>query len=125
MEHTFSWNSARPRKRSEIAKSNIRRVPFILNLDDPMDAAIWETLEPLLARRRASQFIRGAIAQALGRSGGSPPVEPRVAPALPVPRGKRSAQTVPRLPAGESRGASGSDPDALEQATDNFLSAFG
>ncbi len=97
-----------------MAKSNIRRIPFILNLDDPGDAAIWEALEPLLSRRRASQFIRGAIAQALGLTGSEPP------PRLPAPRTKRSAQTVPQLSAGED-GAN----DALAQATSNFLNACG
>jgi hypothetical protein len=107
-----------------MAKSNIRRIPFILNLDDPIDAAIWEVLEPLLTRRRASQFIRGAIAQALGMGGGSPPLELRTPPALSVPRAKRAAQTMPQLPAGDGKSASGDDPDALEQAADNFLNAF-
>jgi hypothetical protein len=103
-----------------MAKSNIRRVPFILNLDDPEDAAIWEVLEPLLIRHRASQFIRGAIAQALGMSGSKPFIEPRAAPALPASHTKRSAQTLPQLPAGEGR-----DNEALEQATSNFLNTFG
>jgi hypothetical protein len=73
-----------------MARSNIRRIPFILNLDDPGDAAIWEALEPLLTRHRASQFIRGAVAQALGLGGGSLLIEPRAAPALPPPRTSRS-----------------------------------
>lgn len=108
-----------------MAKSNIRRIPFILNLDDPGDAAIWEALEPLLTRHRASQFIRGAVAQALGLSGGSPQIEPRATPALPPPRTKRSAQALPQLPAGDGRSASEGDPDALERATGNFLNTFG
>jgi hypothetical protein len=106
-----------------MAKSNIRRIPFTLNLDDPVDSAIWEALEPLLGRHRASQFIRGAIAQALGMGGagpGLPVVEPR--PALPAPRPKRAAQTMPQLPAGDQEGG---DNDALARATNNFLNAFG
>ena len=56
-----------------------RRIPFVLNIDDPVDAAIWEALEPMLNRRRASQFIRGAVAHALGIGGLLSPV---VTPAL-------------------------------------------
>ncbi len=103
-----------------MAKSNIRRIPFILNLDDPEDAVLWEALEPLLSRRRASQFIRGALAQALGITGGSPINPGSEPPRLPAPRSKRSAQTVPQLPAGED-----GDNDALTRATHNFLNAFG
>ncbi len=104
-----------------MAKSNIRRVPLTLNLDDPVDSAIWEALEPLTGRHRASQFIRGALALALGINGASlPAVEAR--PALPAPRAKRSAQTLPQLPAGD-RGDG--DKDALARATSNFLNAFG
>jgi hypothetical protein len=95
-----------------MAKSNIRRIPFTLNLDDPEDAAIWEVLAPLLTRHRASQFIRGAIVQALGMGS-------RLPPALPAPQAKRSVQVVPQLPAGSE------DSSTLERATDNFLNAFG
>ncbi len=104
-----------------MAKSNTRRVALTLNLDDPVDSAIWEALAPLMSRYRASQFIRGALAQALGINGADlPVVEPR--PALPAPRAKRSAQTVPQLPAGDREGG---DKDALARATSNFLNAFG
>jgi hypothetical protein len=108
----------------------MRRLPAVaLNLDDPVDSAIWEVLEPLIGRYRASQFIRGALAQALGLSGADlglpvPAVEPH--PALPAPRAKRAAQTLPQtmpqLSAGEREGG---DNDALARATDNFLNAFG
>ncbi|HEX2950944.1 MAG TPA: hypothetical protein VHV83_15480 [Armatimonadota bacterium] len=107
-----------------MAKSNIRRVPFILNLNDPTDAAIWEALEPLLTRRRASAFIRSAIAQALGITSPFTPVDQPLA--LPQPRTKRRVQEVPRLPAGGRIEADdGQDSDDLARATGNFLNLFG
>jgi hypothetical protein len=108
-----------------------RRIPFVLNVDDPVDAAIWEALEPMLTRRRASQFIRGAVAHALGIGGLLSPV---VTPALPA------EQTRPALPSGAVMRAKRPTPraildevplesydngDDLDQATDNFLSMFG
>jgi hypothetical protein len=113
--------------------ANTRRIPFVLNLDDPVDAAIWEALQPLLERRRASQFIRGAVAHALGVSGLlSPIVMPTTAPnghhpkALPagnLPKAKRPtpAATLDSAPIEDDP----DDSDALDQATDNFLSMFG
>jgi hypothetical protein len=108
-----------------------RRIPFVLNLDDPVDYAIWEALEPLLARRRASQFIRGVVAQALGLSGAIP-VPSLSAPngnghspvkALPsgeVPRAKRPTRKVTV----ETEPFEDGDSEALDQATDNFLNMF-
>ncbi len=111
--------------------SNTRRIPFVLNLDDPVDAAIWEALEPLLTRRRASQFIRGAVAHALGVGGLLPPVvavavpdDGRVLqlPEGPLPRAKRPTRraTVEDEPLDDPP-----DDNALDEATNNFLSAFG
>ena len=108
-----------------------RRIPFVLNIDDPVDAAIWEALEPMLTRRRASQFIRGAVAHALGIGGLLSPV---VTPALPteqsraalpsgaVPRAKRPT---PRATLDEVPFENYESADELHQATDNFLSMFG
>lgn len=108
-----------------------RRIPFVLNIDDPVDAAVWEALEPMLNRRRASQFIRGAVAHALGVGGLLAPV---ATPALPadqmplalssgmLPRAKRP---IPRATLDEAPLDSYESADALDQATDNFLSMFG
>ncbi len=109
--------------------ANTRRIPFVLNLDDPVDAAIWEALEPMLTRRRASQFIRGAVAHALGMGGLLSPVvaspnghEPKALPAGPVPRAKRPTPTTTL----EVEPLDGQvDEEALDQATGNFLNAFG
>jgi hypothetical protein len=111
---------------------NTRRIPFVLNVDDPVDAAIWDALQPLLERRRASQFIRGAVAHALGISGLMGPVvtpvysngpKPKALPAGNTPKAKRPtpAATLQSAPIED-------DPDdnaALDQAADNFLSMFG
>jgi hypothetical protein len=107
-----------------MAKSNIRRVPFILNIDDPTDAAIWEALEPLLTRRRASAFIRSAIAQTLGISSPSFPQESRALLPAPQTHGKRRVQEVPRLSVGD-RVESEQEVDDLTRATGNFLNMFG
>ena len=94
---------------------NTRRIPFVLNLDDPVDAAIWEALEPMLDRRRASQFIRGAVAHALGVGGLLPPVG---TPGLPHPPTRRA---LPPGPPDESE----SDAGAVSEAMGNFLNMFG
>ena len=107
-----------------MAKSNIRRVPFILNIDDPMDAAIWEALEPLLTRRRASAFIRNAIAQMLGIASPTVPLERPVLLPAPATPTKRRVQEVPRLPAGSAFEPE-EDNDDLARATGNFLNMFG
>ena len=108
-----------------MAKSNIRRVPFILNLDDPTDAALWEALEPLLTRRRASAFIRSAIAQTLGISSPTAPLERPLLPASTIGT-RRRVQEVPRLSSG-GRIESEDEPDSddLARATGNFLNMFG
>jgi len=113
-----------------MVKENIRRIPFVLNLDDPVDAAIWEALAPMLARRRASQFIRGAVAHALGVGGllspvsatGLPPGEPRLElPSGPLPRAKRPApkRTIEAVPV-----HSNGDEQAVDEAVGNFLNMF-
>ncbi len=107
-----------------------RRIPFVLNIDDPVDAAIWEALEPMLNRRRASQFIRGAVAHALGIGGLSPVVTPAlvaeqtsVALMSGVPR--RAKRPTPRASLDDTPFESYDNADELDQATDNFLSMFG
>lgn len=47
--------------------SKLRRLPVLFDLDDPGDAALWAAIEPYVKRRRGSQFIRDAIARALGQ----------------------------------------------------------
>src|SRR5512142_3301846 len=93
MARSCSWKSE-----NRLTMGNTRRIPFVLNLDDPVDAAIWEGLEPLLTRHRASQFIRGAVAHALGVGGLLPPVVAVAAPEKgkirqltegPLPKAKR------------------------------------
>jgi hypothetical protein len=122
-----------------MAKDNIRRIPFVLNLEDPVDAAIWEALEPMLERRRASQFIRGAVAHALGVGGLLAPIAPSVLPAgearlgLPsgeIPRAKRPTRraTVEREPitsGGPEAIHSNGDESAVDEAVGNFLNMFG
>jgi hypothetical protein len=103
--------------------SNTRRIPFVLNMDDPVDAAIWEALQPMLTRRRASAFIRGAVAHALGIGGLLNPVTS--APALlsdGIPRAKRptAIQTVAEQPLPSEDNA-----DAADEAASNFLNMFG
>jgi len=111
--------------------SNTRRIPFVLNLDDPVDAAIWEALEPLLTRHRASQFIRGAVAHALGVGGLLPPVVAVAAfdngqqlqlPGGPLPKAKRPT---PRTTLADEPIDDPRDDNALDEATSNFLNAFG
>ncbi len=111
--------------------NNTRRIPFILNLDDPVDAAIWEALEPMLTRHRASQFIRGAVAHALGVGGLLPSVVALPTPGNgkplqllegPLPKAKRPT---PRATLEDEPIDDPPDADALDEATSNFLSAFG
>lgn len=109
---------------------NTRRIPFVLNLDDPVDAAIWETLEPLLTRHRASQFIRGAVAHALEVGGLLPPVDSSALSedgqrlqfaSGPLPRAKRpTPRTTLETEPIEAEG----DETALDTATNNFMSMF-
>jgi hypothetical protein len=111
--------------------ANTHRIPFVLNLDDPVDTAIWEAIQPMLNRHRASQFIRGAVAHALGIGGLLPSVVSRGSPngsspvrALPAgePRAKRPTRraTVEAEPISHSNG----DEGALDEATGNFLNMF-
>ena len=97
-----------------------RRIPFVLNLDDPVDAAIWEALEPMLDRRRASQFIRGAVAHALGVGGLLPPVGPA---GLPDPPARRMLPPGPR--AAEVPDPGEDQAGAVDEAMGNFLNMFG
>ncbi len=111
--------------------ANTRRIPFVLNLDDPVDAAIWEALEPLLTRHRASQFIRGAVAHALGVGGLLPPVVAITAPddgrVLQLPEGPlpRAKRPTPRATVEDEPIENRSDENALDEATNNFLNMFG
>ncbi|MEP7287059.1 MAG: hypothetical protein ABI947_14990 [Chloroflexota bacterium] len=101
--------------------ADTRRIPFVLNLDDPIDAAIWQALEPLLTRHRASAFIRGAVAHALGVGGLMPALVPLGLPAGEI-RAKRPTllATVDQdMPEAENNG------DDLEAAAGNFMSMFG
>lgn len=110
--------------------ANMRRIPFVLNLDDPVDAAIWDVLKPMLDRRRASQFIRGAVAQMLGIDGFSPSVPALSLPkestlALspgPLPKAKRPTQAkVAKRDQTEIDGGQ----TATAEAMGNFLTTFG
>lgn len=116
---------------------NTKRIPFVLNLDDPVDEAIWEIIEPLLARRRASQFIRAAVAQSLGLTGAIP--VPSLSPSMGS-NGNGHAPAQRALPSGETPRAKrptrkatiqdeplddGGTENGLDEATDNFLSMFG
>jgi len=110
--------------------SSARRIPFVLNLDDPLDAAIWDALEPMLDRRRASAFIRTAVAQSLGLvataaytgdapSSALPAISSDLAIAKRPKRGKASDKTASRSNSSEE------DADSLDAAANNFLNAFG
>jgi len=104
--------------------SNSKRIPFVLNLDDPVDAAIWQALEPMLTRHRASQFIRGAVAHALGVGGMLTPAVTPTMPALPAgeqvrakrPTPVQTIQDDPLPPDGDI---------SLDDAAGNFLNMFG
>jgi len=124
-----SSKSERERKKDPMA--NVRRIPFVLNLDDPVDRAIWEALEPLLARHRASQFIRGAVAHALGVGGFLLPVVTPASPgetplpALspgPVHRAKRPTA---KMTLKNESIDDGDDASAFDEAKSNFLDMFG
>lgn len=99
----------------------IKRIPFILNLNDPDDAAIWDVLGPLLERRRASQFIRGVIAQALGFGGLIPsiPLTPR------SPESVKAKRKEPALTVEQSPVMSEPSTDDIDMAAGKFLSMFG
>jgi hypothetical protein len=84
----------------------------------------------MLAHRRASQFIRGAVAHALGGEGlllhveppALPAAAPRALPSGPMPRAKRPIRkTMHEAQPFDSNG----DENALDEATGNFLNAFG
>ncbi|MEP7288440.1 MAG: hypothetical protein ABI947_22035 [Chloroflexota bacterium] len=111
--------------------ANTRRIPFVLNLDDPIDTAIWEVLEPMLDRRRASQFIRGAVAYTLGIDGllpigtassalEAPPLRALVSGSMP--RTKHTTRGI----AAEIQPTERKDTEGtLDEAVDNFLNMFG
>jgi hypothetical protein len=121
--------------RKKAHRNDTRRIPFVLNLADPVDAAIWEVLEPMLDLHRASAYIRAVLAEKIvGLQAGLP--LPNLSSngnghGLPIgknqieaPRAKRPAA----LPATiEPRDDESSDGglDALDAATDAFLDAFG
>ncbi|MEP7286948.1 MAG: hypothetical protein ABI947_14420 [Chloroflexota bacterium] len=101
--------------------ANTRRIPFVLNIDDPIDAAIWQALEPLLTRHRASAFIRGAVAHALGVGGLLPPVAPLMLPAGEI----RAKRPTPLATVEQDMPETESSSDDLEAAAGNFMSMFG
>jgi len=106
-----------------------KRIPFILNLDDPIDAAIWEQLEPLIQRHRASDFIRGALAQVLGIGAGVAPlsvlpVSQRIGLPSGSVNGLSTQRSVPRETT-ENREEASDNSDAREEAAANFLGMFG
>ena len=116
-----------------MAKDNIRRIPFVLNLDDPVDAAIFEALDPMLPRHRASAFIRSALAYLLGVSSVPPVAMTRSGLALP------SGDSALPFAAGRQkhevrRSAEAAVPDevtvadnqeSVDVAARNFLNMFG
>lgn len=108
--------------------NNTRRIPFVLNLDDPLDAAIWQVLEPMLVRHRASGFIRTAVAQTLGI--GTTPVFAPSSPPLSLSASASElsvAKRPKRATSTENRPSTSieDDPDSLDAAANNFLDAFG
>lgn len=110
-----------------MARSRIRRVPFILNLDDPLDRAIWQVLEDLLARRRASAWLRDAAAQKLGIAGLSAPTRPPLPALVERVDGEEWRARRPARQAGGEAGPLqvGNPENTLEEATENFLNMFG
>jgi hypothetical protein len=129
------------RKKSQ--KAETRRIPFVLNLNDPVDAAIWEVLEPMLDIHRASAFIRAVLAEKIlgtaeqwqiqpmnnfstNGNGHKHPDSGQGSYALPT--AKRPAQIPANIEQGDmspSDEPSADDGSALDAATDNFLNAFG
>lgn len=120
-----------PRKKGKPAET--RRVPFVLNLNDDVDAVIWAKLEPLLDLHRASAYIRAVLAkEILGQS-----VESTIAIG-PSSNGHKSSLSAGingryelpyakpvALPASTEMYEEGNDEDQLENAANNFLDMFG
>ena len=105
-----------------------RRIPFVLNLDDPLDAAIWQALEPMLNRHRASAFIRSAVAQTLGIGSAVPFVTPTAIRALPISESSMVAKRPKRTSTSDDPSTATfdeHDADSLSAAANNFLNAFG
>jgi len=108
--------------------SSTRRIPFVLNLDDPLDAAIWEALQPMLSRHRASAFIRSAVAQTLGIGSAMPFVAPSATRALPMGESSMVAKRPTRTSTPDEPSTATfdeHDEDSLKAAANNFLNAFG
>lgn len=103
------------------SSNNTRRVPFVLNIDDPVDAAIWEALEPMLKRHRASSFIRGAVAHALGVGG---LLTPPVLPALPAGEPVRAKRPTP-IETYMNEVTEIEEEQSVDDAASNFLNMFG
>jgi hypothetical protein len=111
---------------------NIRRIDVELNLNDPVDAAIWAVLEPMVALRRGGQGARSLMAAGLG---GNPPnpgpsprkegkgEDPRPRP-LPQRRGEEEEVRQMALTEGGEVVEVDDGKDALARATNNFLDAF-
>ena len=108
--------------------NNTRRIPFVLNLDDPLDAAIWHVIEPMLVRHRASAFIRTAVAQTLGI--GTAPVLVPSSPPLSLSAGASELLVTKhpkRATSTENKPSTSieDEADSLDTAANNFLNAFG
>ena len=95
-----------------------------MNLDDPVDLAIWTALEPMLERRRASMFIRGAVAHALGIAGLLAPVTTPKYPELSSGESVRAKRPTPVQTVQQDE-ITEDTPGDLDAASNNFLSMFG
>lgn len=98
--------------------ANLVRIPVLFDLDDPTEAALYAAIVPMIKRHRASQFIRDTLARALGFCGET--VTRLAMPAQDDWKAKRPVRVDP--PAHDNFVDA---ENALENASDAFLSMFG
>jgi hypothetical protein len=75
----------------------IRRIEFTLDMDDPLDAAIYKALSGDSKRRRAASTIRQALAAYLLGGSKSSPVRPPLPVEAPQPETAISDDAAERL----------------------------
>jgi hypothetical protein len=102
--------------------SNLVRVQVVFDLSNPTDAAIFAEIEPLMRRHRASQFIRDALARALGFCGET---VTRLVMPTPIIGFKANRPAPDDTLVYDNRASAVSAEDALESASDAFLTMFG
>jgi len=102
--------------------NNRRRIPLELDLDIEFDKTLWEALEPLIKKHRASAFIRSAVAHALGV--GEMPMPVRTPP-LALEETISAKRPSPVQVVQHDLPPSADTENSIDQATANFLGMFG